>query len=82
VENAENPFQALLDLLQRLNKARISHSMQSVREDAIMVSVVVPGERWEIEVFANGEIEVEVFRGGGEIQDGSAIEELLRRFDG
>lgn len=30
-----------------------------------MVEVAVPGERWEVEFFADGEVAVEVFRSAG-----------------
>ena len=41
----------------------------TVRPDALMVTAVVPGERWEIEVFGDGHLEIEVFRSAGQIFD-------------
>lgn len=46
-------------------------------EGAIMIEVAVPGERWEIDVLANGEIEVERFRSEVGVHDFDA--EALRR---
>ena len=50
-----------------------------------MVLVAVPGERWEVEFFADGEIEVEIFRstesgvvGGDEAQ--ASLRHLLDDF--
>ena len=48
-------------------------------EGAIMIEVAVPGERWEIDVLANGEIEVERFRSevGVHHFDAEALRRLL-----
>jgi hypothetical protein len=48
-------------------------------EGAIMIEVAVPGERWEIDVLANGEIEMERFRAGEGVHDfdGKVLRELL-----
>lgn len=40
----------------------------------------VPGERWEVEYFADGEILVERFLSMGEIKDKSELEILFRDF--
>ena len=47
-----NPLGVLLDFIQRLDAAHITYRLESVR-DAIMVSVAVPGQRWEFEFFAD-----------------------------
>lgn len=46
-------------------------------EGAVMIEVAVPGERWEIDVLASGEIEVERFRSEAGVHDFDA--EALRR---
>ena len=69
----------LTKLLDRLDGADLHYALSSVREKAVMVSVTIPGEHWEIEFMANGEVEVEVFKSDGEIHDDSMIDELLRR---
>jgi hypothetical protein len=42
-----------------------------------MVQVAVPGERWEVEFFADHAPEVEVFRSDGSIGDASLLERLF-----
>jgi len=55
-------MQAVIDFLNRLELAKISFRLERIREDTIMVFfVVVPGERWEVEFFANGKVEIERF---------------------
>ena len=67
----------LTNFLDRLDGADIHYSMSSVRESAVMVAVSVPGERWEVEFMADGEIEVEIFTSDGDIHEYSIIDELF-----
>jgi hypothetical protein len=55
-----NTIGNLLTFLTRLEEAKIWYRLSKMRE-AIMVEVAVPGQRWEIEFFADGSIEREVF---------------------
>ena len=64
-------------LLDRLDGADMHYTLQSVRENSILVGVTVPGERWEIEFMGDGDIEIEVFKGDGKIYDYAIIEELF-----
>jgi hypothetical protein len=65
--------------LASLRDGKIFHRLSQHRDDAIMVEVAVPGERWEVEFLEDGSVEAEVFRSDGEIRSESAIDELLRR---
>jgi hypothetical protein len=44
---------------------RVRYDMDIVRDDAVMVTVAVPGERWEIEFMSDGTVEVERFESTG-----------------
>jgi len=70
----------LLALLSRLKTARIYYTLTAHTEGAIMVELSVPGERWEIEFHADGDIGVEVFVTTGQIQDAGVLEDLFKRF--
>lgn len=61
-----NSLQDLLDFLNGLERVRIQYRLSHSREEAIMVEIAVPGERWEVEFFADGELEVERFGVTGE----------------
>lgn len=52
----EMPDSNLLQFLARLRFVKISYSLEQIRDNAILVNVTVPGERWEIEFMADGEI--------------------------
>ena len=64
---------SLLGFIGQLRKAGISYRLHTVR-DAVMVVVNVPGERWEMEFFEDGEVEVERFVSQG--VDGATPEAL------
>jgi hypothetical protein len=44
-----------------------------------MLLVAVPGERWEIEWFEDGHLEVEVFRSSGEMGDRTDLSTLFQK---
>lgn len=69
----------LLSFLDELRAAKIHYRLDQFRDDAIMVEVAVPGERWEVEFLDDGSVEVEVFRSDGSIHDNAALDDLIRR---
>jgi hypothetical protein len=69
----------VLDFLGELQSHSIAYTVDSVR-DAIMVSVAVPGERWEVEFFADGHVEVERFPSAGDIEGEEALKRLIDAF--
>lgn len=46
----------LLSFLNDLRDAKISYRMGHHRDDAVMVEIAVPGERWEVEFFEDGTV--------------------------
>jgi hypothetical protein len=70
-------FTRLLEFLERLDQAKIHYTMRHSREDAVMVVVYAPGEYWEVEFVADGDIDVERYRSNGHIDDESVIAELF-----
>src|SRR5436853_5468500 len=69
----------LLSFLNELRKGKIHYRLDQYRDDAIMVEITVPGERWEVEFLEDGTVEVEVFRSDGTINDGASLDDLIRR---
>ena len=67
----------LTNLLDRLDEAEIQYTLASVSEGAIVVGVDVPGEHWKVEFMDDGEIEVEIFKGDGQVFDYGIIEDLF-----
>ena len=77
---SDHPFRKLTTFLKKLERAHVHYTLASHREDAIMVLVTVPGERWEIEFLSDGSIEVERFLSNGEICGEEALRELLTTY--
>jgi hypothetical protein len=67
------------ELIARLNAARVFYTISSIRDGALLIDAALPGERWEIEVFEDGHVEIERFRSTGEIDDETALAELFAR---
>lgn len=71
----------LLRFLNRLEEHKIYYKLGKVRNDAIMVEVVVPGERWEVEFMEDGTVGVEKFLSDGGVRyDEKELAILFREF--
>ena len=72
----------LLEFLDRLDQANIHYVLGHYRE-SINVQVTVPGQRWEVEFFADGTVEIEIFVSDGAVTSkAEKLEELFRRHAG
>ncbi len=79
----KDTFRELLALLNRLREAKIAFELRQSRDDAIMIFVNVPGQRWEVEFVDYGDevhVEIERFVSNGHIDDESALDELFAKF--
>jgi len=69
----------LIEFLNRLEKEKIYFKLDKVR-NSVLVEVSVPGERWEVEFFEDGSIEIEKYLSNGEIFDETEIDVLFTNF--
>jgi hypothetical protein len=77
-----NVIEKLLDFCAALDQRKAHYELLVVRPEALMVLLSVPGERWEIEFFADGHIELERFVSQGVGDAGPAdLEAALGFFD-
>ena len=68
----------LLQFLSDLEKNNIHYHIEHNRDDFVMVSVAVAGERWEVEFSEQGKVEIEIFKNSsGVLEDESLLEKLL-----
>ena len=72
-------MRSFIEFLNKLESRKIYYRLNKVR-DSIMVEVAVPGQRWEIEFFADSHVEIEKFISLGEISGETEIEKLLSDF--
>jgi hypothetical protein len=79
----QDAFRRLLDLLCRLEEAKIFYTLRHCRDEAIMIEVDVPGQRWEIEFVDYGDkvqVEIERFFSNGHMDDESLLDHLFAKF--
>jgi hypothetical protein len=69
------------ELCRQLDERHIAYRLLIIRDAALMVSVAVPGERWEIEFFEDGHVELERFVSQGVVDAPQVHAELLARLD-
>ncbi len=74
-----NALQKLLDFLRELDARHVHYRLSRPRDEAVMIEVFVPGQRWEVEFFADAHVEIEVFQSVGGVRDETALEELWPR---
>lgn len=70
----------LNSFLNKLEESSIAYSLKKVRDEAIMVAIRVPGERWEVEFMDDGTVEIEKFISDGGYYDHKEFETLFRDF--
>jgi hypothetical protein len=75
-----NIFEKLTAFLSDLEQKGINYSLAHHRDEAIMVIAAAPGERWEIEFFGDGTVEVERFASDGQIYGQEVLSELFARY--
>jgi hypothetical protein len=76
----QNPLENLLAFLAKLDHHKIFYRLSRPRSEAIMVEIAVPGERWEVEFFGDGHLEIEIFGPGSSMSDGASLERLWTQF--
>jgi hypothetical protein len=77
---AREPLTVLLEIVRRLRQSNIHCQVAQYRDDALSIEAVVPGQRWEIDVFVDGTVDVEVFRSDGVMYDEDRLDALIAEF--
>ena len=73
-------FGKLVTFLNQLEQEKISYTLAHHRDETIMVNVAVAGERWEVEFFEDGSVEVERFVSSGEMNGEEVFSELFAMY--
>ncbi len=76
-----NSLGKLLSFLNQLDDANIAYYIEHPRDETLMVNISADNERWEVEFYADGDIEVEVFYGEGPDVELEGEEALARLFE-
>jgi len=75
-----NAMTKLLNFLCRLEKVKIYYRIEHNRDDSIMVIPDVPGQKWEVEFFADGTVEIEIFKSDGKILGESELDRFFKEY--
>ena len=70
-----------LTFLNQLEQQKINYQIDHHRDESVMITVSIVGERWEIEFLENGDIEVEKFISNGEIAGEEALKEISNNYN-
>lgn len=71
---------SLFTIVAALQQAGISFSIETTRDDALTVVAAVPGQRWEIDVHNDGEIDFEIFQSDGKMLGVRELEESISQW--
>lgn len=66
--------------MRRCNNEKVYQFFRKTRDDYVRVDVSVPGERWEVEFAADGDIVIERFQSMGDVEGEEAIKYLFDNF--
>lgn len=78
--NDLSSFAKLTQFLAQLDAEQIYHTLSHHREESVMVNIAVSGQRWEVEFFVDGSVEVEKFISAGDITDEATLSELFEKY--
>lgn len=67
-------------LLNKLEENSIFYKLNKVRNEAIMIEVAIPGQRWEIEFLEDGTVDIEKFISDKDMYDVNELETLFKEF--
>lgn len=70
----------LLNFLNKLEENKIFYNLNKVRDEAIMIEIAVPGQRWEVEFMEDDTVEIEKFISDGNYYDGKELDTLFKDF--
>jgi hypothetical protein len=68
----------LYQTLAKLDEAKIYYTLDKTRDETVIILAQVPGRHYEIEVFDDGRVEVEIYKSDGNIGGQELVDELLR----
>ena len=75
----KDAFQHMMRIIASLENHGIWYRLDKfgTETDTIMITIAIPGERWEIEVDQAGEVYIEKFRSDGSIYPEDELERML-----
>jgi hypothetical protein len=75
-----NAFAKLMDIIRALEAAQIHFTVSYHRYEAVSILATVPGERWEIDVLEDGDVDFERFVSTGGVTGEGDLTGAIARF--
>ena len=75
----KNALSKALAYLDQLHEQHIWYRLDRIR-DALLVEIAIPGERWEVEFFEDGHVEIERYVSTGAIEDEEILTDLIAHY--
>jgi hypothetical protein len=69
-----------MEIIRTLEAAGIHYTVTKYRYDGVSIRATVPGERWEIDVLEDGDVDFERFVSTGEVTGEAEMKESIARF--
>jgi hypothetical protein len=70
----------LVKIIKLLQAAKIHYTPSEYREDAVSILATVPGERWEIDILEDGEVDFERFVTAGGVTGETELKQFIAKF--
>lgn len=70
----------IIKFLEKLENKKIYYRLNKTRDSSIMAEITVPGQKWEVEFFDDGHVEVEKYISEGQILNEKELNTLFRDF--
>ena len=74
--NEAQPGIGLYQFITDLEDHHVAFRLDHVRPDSVMIDIAVPGERWEVEFFGDGTVEIERFTSDGVTSDQAVLSQM------
>src|SRR5581483_9929737 len=74
------PFAKLMEIIRSLKAARIHFEVRYHRYDGITIEANLPGERWEIDVLEDGDVDFERFVTAGGVHGEEEMRQAIARW--
>jgi hypothetical protein len=74
------PFALFMSIARALEAARIYFTVDYHRAGSVSITVTVPGERWEIDILEDGDVDFERFVSTGGVTGELELKEFITRF--
>ncbi len=69
-----------MEIIRALKEAQIHYRVDQNRYDGISIEATVPGERWEIDVLEDGEVDFERFVSNGSVHGEEEMTAEIRKW--